>query len=182
MTSLVRSVAKEWSRDLVLNVAISSPLLPSRVRWLALRGAGFDVAKSRIMPRGFFGGPNVRIGRGAFINYECFFDTYGHIDIGAYTYIGMRVTFVSSSHEVGPSSRRAGANKSAPIVVGAGCWIGASSTILPGVTIGEGTIIAAGAVVTKDCDPNSLYAGVPARKVRALKESEPRAAETSAFA
>lgn len=167
MGALVRSVAKEWFRDLT-NAVIGSPLLPSRGRWMVLRAAGFDIEKSRVKSGVFFGGPNITIGRGAFINYECFFDTYGHITIGPHTFIGMRVNFVSSSHEVGPSTKRAGDNKAAPIVVGPGCWIGAAATVLQGVTIGEGTIIAAGSVVTKDCEPNSLYAGVPARKVRDL--------------
>lgn len=52
--------------------------------------------------------------------------------------------------------------------VGDGCWIGANATILPGVTVAPGCVIAAGAVVTKDTEPDGLYAGVPARRVRDL--------------
>lgn len=51
-----------------------------------------------------------------------------------------------------------------------GCWLGGNVTVLPGVTIGRGCVIAAGAVVTKSCDPNGLYAGVPARRIRDLDE------------
>lgn len=64
--------------------------------------------------------------------------------------------------------RRAGPSTQEPITVQEGTWIGARSTILPGVTIGAGVIVAAGSVVTRDCDPHSLYAGVPARKIRSL--------------
>lgn len=58
-----------------------------------------------------FGGSNITIGRGAFINCECFFVTYKHITIGSRAFIGMPVKFVSSSHEVGPSTKRAGESK-----------------------------------------------------------------------
>lgn len=52
------------------------------------------------------------------------------------------------------------------VSIGDSCWLGARATILPGVTIGEGTIIGAGAVVTEDCKPGAVYAGVPARRIR----------------
>jgi maltose O-acetyltransferase len=50
--------------------------------------------------------------------------------------------------------------------IGDRCWIGARATILPGVSIGDGTVVAAGAVVTKDCEPGAVYGGVPARRLR----------------
>ncbi len=80
----------------------------------------------------------------------------------------MEVSFIGITHEIGSAQSRAGADVSYPIKVGNGCWIGARSTILPGVTVGDGCIIAAGSVVNKDCEPNSLYAGVPARKIKDL--------------
>jgi maltose O-acetyltransferase len=55
-----------------------------------------------------------------------------------------------------------------PVTIEDGCWIGANATVLPGVRIAGGTVIAAGAVVTRDCEPNSLYAGVPATRIKAL--------------
>lgn len=57
---------------------------------------------------------------------------------------------------------------SKPITIGNGCWIGANSIVLPGVNIGNGTIVAAGFVVIQDCEENSLYAGVPAKKIKQL--------------
>nr|WP_243895920.1 acyltransferase [Paenibacillus sp. F411] len=81
--------------------------------------------------------------------------------------------FCTDTHEIGTSDERGGERKLLPIKVDDGCWIGARVTILPGVTVGQGCIIAAGAVVTKDCEPNGLYAGVPARRIKDLSESDP---------
>ena len=101
--------------------------------------------------------------------HRCYFDTRGPIAIGRSCDLGMEVMFCSSSHRAGPRSKRAGEYFHAPIVVGDGTWIGSRALILPGVTIGEGCIVAAGAVVTEDCAPDGLYAGVPARRVRDLE-------------
>ncbi|MNP69519.1 Maltose O-acetyltransferase [compost metagenome] len=80
----------------------------------------------------------------------------------------MQVMLCSSTHEPGDVSRRAGKPSGKSIKIGDGTWIGTRAVILPGVTIGEGCIISAGAVVTKDCEPNAMYAGVPAKKIKEL--------------
>jgi acetyltransferase-like isoleucine patch superfamily enzyme len=82
--------------------------------------------------------------------------------------VGARVLFLTSGHEIGPSERRAGPVHSSPITVEDGCWIGAGSILLPGVTIGRGSIVAAGSVVTKDVAPDTLVGGIPARPIREL--------------
>lgn len=82
--------------------------------------------------------------------------------------IGNEVSFVTGSHEIGSSDRRAGNGVAFSIVVEEGSWIGARSTILGGVIIGKGSIVAAGSVVTKNVPPNTLAAGVPAKIKRAL--------------
>lgn len=91
---------------------------------------------------------------------------YTHLDasiaIGASCDIGPGVEFITGSHDIGPASRRAGRGIALPIVVQDGCWIGAGAKILGGVVIGSGSIVAAGAVVTKSISPNVLVAGVPA--------------------
>lgn len=61
-----------------------------------------------------------------------------------------------------------GGGKVGKIIVESGCWIGANVTILPGVTIGHGCIVGAGSLVTKDCMPNGLYVGSPAKRIRDL--------------
>lgn len=80
----------------------------------------------------------------------------------------MNVTFMNSDHDVADSERRAGMYHPKPIIVGDGCWIGANSLIMPGVTIGNGAVIAAGSVVTRDCECDCLYGGVPAKKIKEL--------------
>jgi len=156
-----------WLRDLLLNGVIASPMVPIELRWRLLRALGLGIERCRISARCFIGGP-LRIGRGSFINHECFFDASAPIQIGPNCSVGMRVTFITSSHEIGDKSKRAGKGASEPIVVGSGSWVGAGSTILPGVTIGQGCVIAAGSVVTRDCQEGGLYAGNPARLVREL--------------
>lgn len=106
------------------------------------------------------------IGDGSFVNQRCTIspNTY----IGDNVCIGHSVLLITDSHKIGSFEKRAGEAYYPPIHIENGCWIGAHSTVLGGVTIGKGCIIAAGSVVNKDCDPNSLYAGVPARLIRKL--------------
>ena len=91
---------------------------------------------------------------------------YTHLEapivIGSNCDIGPSVEFITGSHEVGTSLRRAGKGIAKPIVINDGCWIGAGSRILAGVTIGSGTIVASGSVVVCDVPENVLVAGVPA--------------------
>lgn len=82
--------------------------------------------------------------------------------------IGPGVEFITGSHLMGTSERRAGEGTAKSISVGRGCWIGAGSKILGGVCIGAGAVVAAGALVTHDVPPNTLVAGVPARVKREL--------------
>ena len=82
--------------------------------------------------------------------------------------IGPSVEFITGSHLIGTSARRAGYGSAKPIVVGAGTWIGARSSILGGVKIGEGCVVAACSVVTQDIPSNCLVAGVPAQVKRKL--------------
>jgi maltose O-acetyltransferase len=158
-------------RDITLNGIVASPLVPINLRWRLLKAFGMNVERSTISPRVWFGSPRLSIGRGSYINTGCLFSTHEPITIGQNCYFGMRVLITASSHELGPSERRAGPLSTAPVVVGDGAWSGANVTILPGVTIGAGTVIGAGAVVTKDCKPNSLYLGVPATWIRDLDDA-----------
>lgn len=106
------------------------------------------------------------VGEGSFINQRCI--VRANTTIGKKVNIGPNVMFITDDHELGTKERRAGASRFPPINIGDGCWIGASSTILGGVTIGEGTVIGAGSLVNKDCEPNSVYAGVPAKLIRRI--------------
>lgn len=166
-------------RNIVLNTVVSSSLVPVPLRWRLLRAYGADVAPCTISPGVWIGSRRLTVGAGAFINTGCMFSTHAPITIGPRAYLAMRVMVSTSTHEMGPSGARAGALVTAPVTIGAGCWIGANVTILPGVTIGDGTIVAAGAVVTRDCEPNALYGGVPAEKKRDLPVASATPARTS---
>jgi maltose O-acetyltransferase len=159
-----------YLRDLFINRCIASALLPKRLRWRALRATGMEVQESTIAPGTFFGSSRVRIGRGCYISYDCFFDSLEWITLGDRVDLAMGVLLITSSHHLGPPRRRAGASKRAPITIGDGAWIGARAMILPGVTIGAGAVIAAGSVVRGDCEPDTLYAGVPAVAVEKLRD------------
>lgn len=155
-------------RDVLLNTLAASPLWPGPARRYIYRMLGLRIGRTSISAWCFFGGTNFHIGDNSFINYKCFFDGTGPVTIGRDCLIGMQATFITSSHEHGDSNRRGGALTGKPIEVGDGCWIGARATIMPGVRIGKGTIIAAGSLVANDCDESSLYRGIPAKKVRDL--------------
>ena len=90
------------------------------------------------------------------------------IKIGANCDIGPGVEFIPGSHVIGGPMRRAGGGTAQPITIGDGCWIGARSIILGGVSIGAGCVVAAGSVVTQSVSANTQVAGVPARVKRQL--------------
>jgi len=108
------------------------------------------------------------VGDRCFINDGCRFDVSAPVTIGDDVYLGHEVAVLTTSHEMGPSWRRAGDTTAAPITIGPGAWVGARATILGGVTVGEGSIVAAGAVVTRSVEPNTLVGGVPAQLIRLL--------------
>lgn len=115
-------------------------------------------------------GKNIHLGKNVFINADCKFQDQGGIYIGDDTLIGHNVVLATLNHEEDPENR--GNLIAAPIKIGNKVWIGSNATILPGVTVGDGAIIAAGAVVTKDVDSMSIVAGVPAKFVRKIKVKE----------
>jgi acetyltransferase-like isoleucine patch superfamily enzyme len=90
------------------------------------------------------------------------------VQIGQNVDIAPRCVILTGTHEIGDSTHRAGKGKSESVIIGNGTWIGAHSTILGGVCIGQGCVIAAGSLVREDIDDNCLVAGVPARVIREL--------------
>lgn len=111
-------------------------------------------------------GKNIKIGKDVFVNSGCCFQDQGGVTLGDGCLVGHNVVFATFDHDKCPSKR--GDMTAAPIVVGKDVWIGAHATILKGVTIGDGAIVAAGAVVTRDVPPNTIAAGVPARVVKTI--------------
>jgi acetyltransferase-like isoleucine patch superfamily enzyme len=112
-------------------------------------------------------GKNLIIGKRVFINSGCKFQDQGGLIIGDDVLIGHNVVIVTLNHSFTPEHR--GDLEPHPVNIGNKVWIGANATILPGVTIGDGAIVAAGAVVTKDVVPKTLVGGVPARLIKSVE-------------
>ena len=113
-------------------------------------------------------GKNITVGKNVFINAGCQFQDQGGITMGDGSLIGHNVVIATLNHDQNPKKRAS--LIPAPVVIGKNVWIGANSTILPGVTIHDGAIIAAGAVVTKDVPENMIVGGVPARVIKKAAE------------
>lgn len=91
------------------------------------------------------------------------------IIIGKNVSVAFNCTFINSTHEFSTEFQRAGKGKSDKIIIKDGCWIGANVTIMPGVTIGQGCIIGSNSLVISDTEPNSLYVGQPAKKLKNVR-------------
>ena len=107
-------------------------------------------------------GSLTRLGKGTFVNHGCYFMDGGTITIGENCFIGPYTGFYTAAHPTDYARRNAGLEWAKPIRVGDNCWFGANCSVMPGVTIGAGCVIAAGSVVTTDIPENSMAAGVPA--------------------
>ena len=115
-------------------------------------------------------GKNITIGKNVFINSGCHFQDQGGVTIEDGCLIGAQVEFATINHGQDPAHRTD--NHFAPIHLGKRVWIGSHATILPGVTIGDNSIVAAGAVVTKEVPPNVIVAGVPARIIKSIESDD----------
>lgn len=112
-------------------------------------------------------GFNIKVGKNVFINSGCCFQDQGGIEIGDNVLIGQQVVIATIDHDLCPNKR--GNMKLAPVKIGNFVWIGAHATILSGVTVGDNSIIAAGAVVTKDVPSNVVVAGAPAGIIKRIE-------------
>jgi len=109
----------------------------------------------------------IQVGKNVFINHACSFLDMGGITIEDNVLIGPKVNLITENHPLDPADRRALICK--PIIVKRNAWIGAAASILPGVTIGENAVVAAGAVVTVDVPDNTVVGGVPAKFIRTIE-------------
>ena len=111
-------------------------------------------------------GKNISLGNHVFINAGCKFQDQGGIVIGDGSFIGHNTVLATLDHDLDPEKRHI--LHPAPIHIGSRVWIGANVVVTKGVTIGDNSVIAAGAVVTHDIPPNVIAAGVPAKVLRGL--------------
>jgi maltose O-acetyltransferase len=119
-------------------------------------------------------GYNVRLGINAFINFNCVFLDCALIEIGDNLQMGPAVQMYTAAHPLEADVRRSGLEYARPIRIGHDVWIGGGAIILPGVTIGDGSVVGAGSVVVHDVPSASVVVGSPARIVRTLEGSKDR--------
>lgn len=138
------------------------------VRALLSRLFGHDVDSSlRVFPPFYTDfGKNIHIGKNVFINACCHFQDHGGVTLGDGCQIGHNVVFATLNHGMAPEDR--GTTYPAPIRLGKNVWVGSNATILQGVSIGDNSIVAAGAVVTRDVPENVIVAGVPAKIIKTI--------------
>lgn len=142
---------------------------PDEVRALLERiwGQPLDLTVRMFPPFYTAFGKLTRVGKEVFVNFGCTFLDQGGITIEDGVFIGPGVKVVTEEHPEQPDVRHT--LETRPIIICRKAWIGAGAIILPGVTIGENAIVAAGAVVTKDVPDNTVVAGIPAKILRSIK-------------
>lgn len=134
-------------------------------RWLGAFGEASWVASTFKCDYG----KNIYIGKNVTINYNVTILDIRKVEIGDHTMIGPGTLICAVNHPLSPAGRRKHQGIAKPVKIGNDVWIGGNVVILPGVTIGKNSVVAAGAVVTKDVPENCLVAGVPARKIKEIE-------------
>ncbi len=119
-----------------------------------------------------FGGGHVHFGKNVYCNFGVTMVDDTHIYVGDYTMIAPQVVVATAGHPILPELREKGYQYNAPVHIGKNCWIGAGARIMPGVTIGDNTVIGAGSVVTKDVPANVVAVGNPCRVLRAINDRD----------
>lgn len=164
-------MADAWKivfRTIQLSAALNSATDVDQIRerLSEIVGSQIDTSTTIFIPFYTNFGQHIRIGKNVFINHACSFLDMGGITIEDDVLIGPRVNLVTENHPVDPAKRKQLDLKS--ILIKRNAWIGAGVTILPGVTVGENAIVAAGAVVNKDVPANTIVGGVPAKFIRTM--------------
>lgn len=117
-------------------------------------------------------GYHTHLGKNVYANFNLTLVDDTYIYIGDYTMIGPNVTIATAGHPILPSLREKAIQFNMPVHIGKNVWIGACAVILPGVTIGDNSVIGAGSVVTKDIPPLVLAVGNPCRVLRPISEHD----------
>lgn len=156
----------------IINSIQSSALISQFARTKILRFLGFNIhSTARIAENVYLGSNNLKMGKETFINIGSFIDGSASVIIDDYVRCGPYVKILTGTHKYRNSvirRRTEDGTLAKTVTIKKGCWVGMGSIIMPGITIAEGCIISAGAVVINDTEPNGLYAGVPAKRVKEL--------------
>jgi len=149
-----------------LLISMNNSSDPSEIRNLLgqIIGTNVDESTTVFTPLHINYGKNTTLGKNVFINFDCVFLDLGGITIEDNVLIAPKVSLLTEGHPIEPESRQS--LTVAPIHLKKNAWIGANATILPGVTIGENAIVAAGSVVSKDVSDNTIVGGIPAQVIK----------------
>ena len=160
------------ARTIELSVALnaSTNIDQIRERLSDIIGQTIDESTTIFTPFHTNFGRHIKIGKNVFINRGCTFLDLGGIILEDDVLIGPQVSIITENHPIDPTKRKMLDLK--PVVIKRNVWIGANATLLPGVTVGENAIVAAGAVVTKDVPANTIVGGVPAKFIRKIENEE----------
>lgn len=155
-------------RHTFVNTLAGSVWVPRALRVALYRLVGIRALRANVNAGSRFTGTDVVIGRRTFVNAGCYFDVGGDgsLRIGEEANLGVQVTVLGMTHVVRPEGGYDRRSEHRPVRIGDRVWLGARVTVLPGVTIGDDCIVAAGAVVTQDIGPGGIWGGVPARLLR----------------
>jgi len=149
---------------------LQSAVVPASLRGRLMRRLGYEIGYGSVLWSGAsLRSKRISFGTQVFINVGFFYDGADEVVICDNVRIGQFVRLITATHEIGPGTQRCTvAAITKPIRIEDGCWLGSACTILPGVTIERGCVIAAGSVVTKSTQAHGLYAGTPARRIKDL--------------
>jgi maltose O-acetyltransferase len=157
----------------LINFPIHSYYINAHIRWRIMKAAGINMPRCYVAAPIKLGGhlPSLTIGHECFINCNVYLcaEKEAPIIIGNKCSIAPYVCFMVHGHESIWNEEKGRFPIRKPITVHDKCWIGVRAVILGGVTLGEGAVVAAGAVVTKDVEPYTLVGGVPAKLIKRLK-------------
>jgi acetyltransferase-like isoleucine patch superfamily enzyme len=163
---IFEEVSKTFQQSLALNTA--TDLSQIRERLSEVIGQPVDESTTVFTPFHTNFGKHTQLGKNVFINHGCTFLDLGGIVIEDEVLVGPKVSLITENHPVAPEQRKMLDLKR--IILKRNCWIGANAVILPGVTVGVNSVVAAGSVVTKDVPDNTVVAGVPARVIKKVTE------------
>ena len=113
-------------------------------------------------------GNNIVLGKNVFINSNFYFMDGAKITVGDNVFIGPSCGFYTANHPLDYQTRNQGIEQALPILIGNNVWLGGNVIVLPGVKIGDGCVIGAGSVVTKDIEANSIATGVPCKVIKKI--------------
>lgn len=119
-----------------------------------------------------WGGRHVHLGNNVYFNFNATLVDDTHIYIGDCTMLGPNVVIATAGHPILPELREKALQYNLPVHIGKNCWLGAGVIVLPGVTIGDNTVIGAGSVVTKDIPANVVAVGNPCKVLREINEHD----------